>query len=142
LPELLVFEQAVITAERQFNDEIKDDPVRYYDIAKLIVGTKSRVLVAQDGAQLIGTGHASLRKSDDQFNHDRHAYLGLMFVAPTHRGQGVIQQIMDGLLAWARGEGVKDFYLDVYADNMSALKAYERYGFTGNLLEMRLSDYT
>ncbi len=140
LPELLAFEQGIIAAERPYNDEIKDKSVHYYDIANLIASAESRILVAQEGAQLIGTGHASLKSSLDQFKHDRHAYLGLMFVIPTHRGRGIIQRIMDELLTWARGEGVGDFYLDVYPENLPALKAYEKYGFRGNLLEMRLSD--
>lgn len=140
LPGLLACERRIVESERPFNIKIKDGSVHYYDIAKLISSDESQVLVAEDGDQLVGTGLAILRTSLEHFKHDRHAYLGLMFVEPSHRGQGIVQQIIEQLLSWARAEGLSDFYLDVYAENKPALRAYEKFGFKGNLLEMKLSD--
>jgi GNAT superfamily N-acetyltransferase len=140
LPALLAFEQGIVKSERPFNNKIKDRSVHYYDIAKLLASDESLVLVAEDEDQLVGTGLAILRTSLVYYQHDRHAYLGLMFVEPSHRGQGVIQQVMERLLSWARAEGISDFYLDVYAENEPAVRAYEKFGFKGNLLEMKLSD--
>jgi GNAT superfamily N-acetyltransferase len=140
LPKLLAFEQGVVAAERPFNEEIKDGQVHYYDLANLIGSDESLVIVAEVDDELVGTGHATLKDSKRQFKHDRHAYLGLMFVEPAHRGKGVIHRIIDELLIWARSRGVADFYLDVYAENKSAVSAYEKFGFTPNLVEMYLSD--
>ena len=140
LPVLLTFEQGVVEAERPYNNKIKDADVHYYDLAGLIASDQSRVLVAADGDRLVGTGHGTLKKSLDYYIHDRHAYLGLMYVEPEFRGQGIIQAIISELLDWARGQGVNDFYLDVYADNDPAVRAYEKFGFRNNLIEMRLHD--
>ena len=140
LPALLACEQGIVESERPFNNKIKDESVHYYDIAKLIASDESIVLVAVDGDQLVGTGLATLKTSLEYYRHDSHAYLGLMFVEPSHRGRGLIQQIIERLLSWARAEGVSDFYLDVYAENEPAVRAYEKFGFRGNLLEMKLSD--
>jgi GNAT superfamily N-acetyltransferase len=140
IAQLLVFEQGVVAAERPFNDRIKDGPVHYYDIAGLISSDESFLLVAEDGGRLIGTGHASLKDSKDEYEHDRHAYLGLMFIEPRYRGQGIIQQIIERLLIWARENGTTDFYLDVYAENEAAVRAYEKFGFRRSLLEMKISD--
>jgi GNAT superfamily N-acetyltransferase len=140
LPALLACEQEIVESERPFNNKIKDGSVHYYEIAKMVASDESLVLVAEDGQQVVGTGLATLRTSLDHFKHDRHAYLGLMFVEPSHRGRGLIQQIIKRLLSWARAEGVGDFYLDVYAENEPAVRAYENFGFRGNLLEMKLSD--
>jgi GNAT superfamily N-acetyltransferase len=63
-----------------------------------------------------------------------------MYVEPDYRGQGIIQDILSQLLQWARDEGVNDFYLDVYTANESAVRAYEKFGFRSNLVEMRLHD--
>jgi RimJ/RimL family protein N-acetyltransferase len=63
-----------------------------------------------------------------------------MFVEPEYRGQGIIQEIIEGLLQWARSKGVTNFYLDVYGENEAAVKAYEKLGFRQNLVEMRLYD--
>ena len=140
LPAILAFEQAVVAAERPYNNEVKDGTVHYYDMAALISSDQSRVLVAEDSARLVATGHATLKPSLNYLNHDRHAYLGLMFVEPEYRRQGIIQEIIEGLLQWARSEGVTDFYLDVYGENEAAVKAYEKLGFRQNLVEMRLYD--
>ena len=140
LPVLLAFEQGVVEAERPYNSKIKADSVHYYDIAELIAHSESRVLVAEKSDRLIATGHSTLKRSSDYFVHDRHAYLGLMYVEPAYRGQGVIQAIIDELLVWARGQGIQDFFLEVYAENESAVRAYEKFGFRPHMLEMKLSD--
>jgi GNAT superfamily N-acetyltransferase len=140
LPQLRVFEQNVVAAERPFNDRIKSGTVHYYDIAAMIDSDESLVLVAADGGRLIGSGYASLQESKAEFAHDRHAWLGFMFIEPNYRGQGLIQQIIGQLLAWAREAGVRDHYLDVYAENEAAVRAYEKFGFQRNLLEMKISD--
>jgi GNAT superfamily N-acetyltransferase len=140
LPAILAFEQAVVAAERPYNNEVKDGTVQYYDMAALISSDQSRVLVAEDSERLVATGHATLKPSSNYLNHDRHAYLGLMFVEPEYRGQGIIQEIIEGLLQWARSKGVTNFYLDVYGENEAAVKAYEKLGFRQNLVEMRLYD--
>ena len=140
LPELLAFEQGVVEAERPYDSRLKTGVVHYYDIPKLIALSESLVLVAENAGQLVGTGHATLRRSDDQFEHDRHAYLGLMYVEPSYRGQGIIQRIIEELLTWSRGEGITDFFLDVYTGNEPAVRAYEKFGFRAHMLEMKLLD--
>jgi GNAT superfamily N-acetyltransferase len=140
LPAILAFEQGVVAAERPCNNKIKPGTVHYYDLAALIGSDQSRVLVAADDNLLVGTGHATIKTSLDYYVHDRHAYLGLMYVEPDYRGQGIIQDILSQLLQWARDEGVNDFYLDVYTANEPAVRAYEKFGFRSNLVEMRLHD--
>ncbi len=140
LATILRFEQGVVKAERPFNSTLKSGTIHYYDMAAMIVSEQSLVLVAECSGALIGTGHATLRTSLDYLQHDRDAYLGLMYVEPDFRGQGVVQDIIETLLAWARSEGVVDFYLDVFAENEPAVRAYEKFGFERNLIEMKLHE--
>ena len=140
LPALLAFEQGVVEAERPYDSMIKAGSVHYYDIAKLIDQKNSLVLVAENSDQLIATGHATVKNSADHLEHDQHAYLGLMYVEPAYRGQGLIQKIIEGLLTWARGEGITDFFLDVYPENEAAVRAYEKFGFRARMLEMTLRE--
>jgi len=44
--------------------------------------------------------------------------------------------ILQDLVSWGRRRGVTDFYLDVYAENASAVRAYEKFGFRGSLLDV------
>jgi len=137
---VLKFEQGVVAAERPFNDKLRNGEVHYYDVADLIARDSTLLLVAEDSGRLVATGHASIKESLDYLKHQYHAYLGLMYVDPAYRGQGIIQAIIAELLEWSRSRGVTDFYLDVYAENQSAIRAYEKFGFEASLIEMKLHD--
>ena len=137
---ILTFEQGVVAAERPFNDKLKTGEVHYYDVAALVGSDSSQVLVAEVSGRLVGTGHASIKDSLEYLTHEQHACLGLMYVDPEFRGRGIIQSIIADLMQWARTMGVSDFYLDVYAGNQSAVKAYEKFGFEPNLIEMKMHD--
>jgi GNAT superfamily N-acetyltransferase len=139
LPILKEFEQGIIATERPFNDSLKSEYICYYDIGELIDGENSRVLVAEDDGVIVGSGYARIRESKAHLTHDFHVYLGFMFVASTHRGQGINQLVIQSLIRWGKTQGMQDFYLEAYADNNSALKAYEKLGFKTSLLEMKLS---
>ena len=89
--------------------------------------------------QIIGTGYAKIRASKKSLKHTKHSYLGFMYVAPTHRGLGINKLIMDRLIDWSKKEGIHDFYLDVYAENDSAIKAYEKVGFVKSVVEMKIN---
>ena len=139
LPQLLILEQCVVEAERPFNDSIKADSAIYYDIKALMSSSESLVLVAEINQGIIATGYVQMRPSKQSLVHHKHGYLGFMYVKPAYRGQGINAELITELMAWAQDRGVKDFYLDVYAENQSAVKAYEKVGFKSSLLEMKLS---
>jgi len=60
-----------------------------------------------------------------------HDLLGLFDVitARAHRGQGYAGKLLRELLAWGAQQGVQHAYLQVIADNDSALALYQRLGF-------------
>jgi ribosomal protein S18 acetylase RimI-like enzyme len=61
-----------------------------------------------------------------------------MYVKPGHRGKGINKVITDELVSWSKLRGISEVRLDVYAQNESAIKAYEKAGFEPHLLTMRL----
>jgi ribosomal protein S18 acetylase RimI-like enzyme len=136
---LLELEQCVIDAERAYNSSLKDKSAYYYDIDRLISCHNSHLLVAEVGNEIVGTGYAQIRDSKPSLKHEQHCYLGFMYVSPNYRGQGINSKVVSKLIDWSKRMGIFDFYLDVYADNDSAVKAYEKVGFKGGLLEMKLS---
>jgi GNAT superfamily N-acetyltransferase len=135
---LLAFEQAMIEAERPFDETIRSgSDVHYYDIEALIVSPDAKVLVAELGSEIVGSGYARLEVAESYLKHERHSYLGFMFVVPEHRGKGVNRMIMKALEAWSLSQGVTEMQLEVYTANAAALKAYEKSGYDALLLTMR-----
>lgn len=139
LPTLLQFEQGIITYERPYDSTLKPDPISYYDLKALILSKHSEVHVAEHDNEVVGSGYAKIIDSKLYNTHSQHVYLGFMFVKPEYRGRGVIQSITEALKSWAKANNIFEARLEVYADNDSAIRAYEKSGFTKNLVEMRMS---
>jgi ribosomal protein S18 acetylase RimI-like enzyme len=137
---LLRFEQGVITAERPFDPTLKDEPINYYDLAEMIERPDIELLVAELNDELIASGYARIEEAKIYLKHPKHAYLGFMFVDPTHRGKGVNQKIITALKNWAAKKNVHELRLEVYYDNLPAIKAYEKIGFSKLMIEMRLAN--
>jgi GNAT superfamily N-acetyltransferase len=53
-----------------------------------------------------------------------------LFVEPEHRGAGLVDQLLDHLAEAARVAGALDLRLYAHQDNVRALRAYARCGFT------------
>ncbi|HMK17591.1 MAG TPA: GNAT family N-acetyltransferase [Chitinophagaceae bacterium] len=137
LDQLMVFEQDLIKAERPFDPTLKPDPITYYDLKSLLTSPLAEVVVAEADNKIIASGYARIDKSRHFLKHNHHAYLGFMYVVPEYRGQGINKKIMDVLKDWAVSQNITEFSLEVYYDNASAIKAYEKIGFSRYILEMR-----
>ena len=135
---LLEFEQGVIAAERPFDSTLKEGKISYYDIGKMISATDVEVVVAVLNEQIIGSGYARIEDAKPYLNHKLYAYLGFMFTHPEHRGKGVNNLIIEALTNWVRSNNIFEMRLDVYNDNPSAIRAYEKVGFKKHLINMRL----
>ncbi len=138
LPVLLGFEQEIIKAERPFDPTIRPDPVNYYNLFDYIVDPSVKVVVAQYGNDVVGSGYALRKKARHYLDHQEYAYLGFMYVSPEFRGKRINQRITQKLTGWAREQGLFEVRLTVYEDNVPAIKAYEKSGFKRHLNEMRI----
>ncbi|MFV5698623.1 GNAT family N-acetyltransferase [Flavobacterium sp. ZT3R17] len=138
LKKLLEFEQGIITAERPFDLTLKEGKIHYYDIEKMISASHIEVLVAESDSEIIGSGYARLEAAKPYLNYETYAYLGFMYTDPNHRGKGVNSRIIEALKDWCRSKDIFELRLDVYNDNASAIKAYEKVGFKKHLINMRM----
>src|SRR6187402_3209439 len=137
LEQLMVFEQDLIKAERPFDPTLKPDPVNYYDLKSLLTSPLAEVVVAEMDNKIIASGYARIDKSKPFLKHSHHAYLGFMYVVPEYRGQGINKRIINALKNWAAIQNITEFSLEVYYDNISAIKAYEKKNFSKYILEMQ-----
>ena len=134
---LLEFEQEIIATELPFDSTLKEGEIHYYDLEELVSAPDTEVLVAVFADEIIGTGYSSIRKAKDYLKHKQYAYLGFMYVKPEHRGKGVSRQILGALEKWTIDRGITEIRLEVYKNNLAAVRAYEKFGFNAHVLEMR-----
>jgi ribosomal protein S18 acetylase RimI-like enzyme len=135
---LLEFEQGIIKAERPFDVTLKDGEIHYYDIAQMIIADHVEVLVAETAGELIASGYARIEQSKIYLKHPKHSYLGFMYVKPEYRGKGINKMILDGLALWSKQQGITELHLEVYDENLPAVRAYEKVGFSKLLVQMRI----
>ncbi|MFT5715267.1 MAG: GNAT superfamily N-acetyltransferase [Flavobacterium sp.] len=137
LKTLLEFEQGIVAAERPYDPTLKEGKIHYYDIEKMILATDIEVIVAEIDTVIVGSGYARIANAKPYLNHENYAYLGFMFTDPKYRGKGVNSKIIEALKTWCRSLKIYELRLDVYNDNPSAIKAYEKAGFRKHLINMR-----
>ncbi|BAU56053.1 GNAT family N-acetyltransferase [Mucilaginibacter gotjawali] len=138
LQTLFEFEQGIVTTERPFDSTLKEGLIHYYDLEAMIGAGDVELLVAECDGELAGSGYARIEDVKDYLKHPQHAYLGFMYVKPEFRGRGVNQMIIGGLKEWCRERHITEMRLEVYDDNLGAIKAYEKAGFKKLLVWMRL----
>lgn len=132
------FEQGIIAVERAFDPTLKPGNIQYYDIETMLVAEDVHVVVAEHRSELVACGFARIEKAKTYLSHIKQGYLGLMYVDPQHRGQAINSRIIERLKHWCRRKGVTELRLEVYSDNLAAVGAYEKAGFSKHIVEMRL----
>ena len=129
LPVLLDFEQNIIESERPYDVYIKENDVTYYDLPQLLSDSESIVVVMESSGGIVGCGYAQIKDSKPCLTHDKHCYLGFIYLEPEYRGKALGKHILESLKAWGLNKGMKHFQLGVYSDNEGAIRAYEKAGF-------------
>ncbi|QNL49014.1 GNAT family N-acetyltransferase [Olivibacter sp. SDN3] len=138
LPILYRFEQELVNAERPFNETLKTGTIHYYDIECMIESKEAEVVIAEVNKELVGSGFAVIREGKPYVAFEKYVMLHFMYVLPTHRGKGISQIIINALKDWASRQGIYEIRLDVYSENIAAVKAYKKVGFKSFLTTMRL----
>ena len=139
LPVLLKFEQGIISSERPFDETLVSENFHYYDLAERIKDDEAEVVVAEVNGDIVGGGSAIIKEGKSFNTFTRYSFLGFMYVEPAYRGQGVNKLVIEKLVEWSHEKGLKEIRLQVYSDNLPAIKAYEKVVFKKILTEMRLT---
>lgn len=139
LPVLMEFMKGLVEAERPMDPTIKDGHVVYYDLSEIMANEESDLYVVALNNELVASGYAKIKDDRPYLKHKKQGYLGFMFVPEKHRGNGYNKLIMDTLLQWCEDRNVYEIRLDVYEDNPSAIRAYEKAGLKKHLINMRMN---
>ena len=138
LETLLDFEQGVIEAERPLDPFLEKGEICYYNIPELISAEHIHLILAICGEEIVGSGYVRIENSQHYHKNLKHGYIGFIFVKPSFRKQKISTLILDSLKYWSKNKGLKELRLDVYINNINALKSYERFGFRKSLMNMRM----
>jgi RimJ/RimL family protein N-acetyltransferase len=139
LPVLMKFMDGLVNAERPMDPTIKEGKVIYYDLSEIMENKESDLYVVELNNELVASGYAKIKGDRSYLKHTKQGYLGFMFVPEKHRGNGYNRLIMDALLKWCEERNVFEIRLDVYEDNPSAIRAYEKIGLKKHLITMRMN---
>ena len=97
-------------------------------------GDAAAQFIAEEGEEWIGTLAVLRRQAGDSDHHgeplpsSRSDVVGV-YVRPAHRGQAVIDALLEAAAEWAEERGDHALTLDVHADNARARAAYSRCRF-------------
>ena len=138
VPILMDFMKGIVDAERPMDVTIKEGEVIYYDLSEIINNVDSELFVVELNNELVASGYAKIKEDRHYLKHPKQGYLGFMFVPEKYRGQGYNKLIVDALLNWCKSRDVYEIRLDVYDENPSAIRAYEKAGFKKHMINMRL----
>lgn len=139
LEALRQFEQSIVASERPFDPTLRAADVRYYELGEMLQAADTYFAIAEAGDRAVGCGFARMAPSKPFLKHERHGYLGLIYVEPEYRGRGLAQRVIGVLKDWCRANGLTELRLEVYVQNDAAVRAYEKAGFTPHVIEMRLA---
>jgi len=138
LETLLEFEQGVIKAEKPLDPFLSKGSLFYYNIPEMIMSKHIHLIVAVSKKEIVASGYVRIENSKHYHKNPQHGYIGFMYVKQQFRGQKISRLILESLKVWAKEKNLKELRLDVYDNNVMAIKAYERFGFTKSLVNMRI----
>jgi predicted GNAT family acetyltransferase len=86
-------------------------------------GCDGAAFVAEQGGRLVGAANG--------YPDDRgRTWVVGVYVAPAHRGSGLIERLVGGVAEWSLACGRTELVLEVAQQNPRAVAAYARLGFT------------
>ncbi|QNM84802.1 GNAT family N-acetyltransferase [Polaribacter pectinis] len=135
---LLEFEQGVIEAEKPLDPFLKKSQIFYYNIKELIAADNTHLIVAMFNDEVVGSGYVRVENSKQYHKNQKNGYVGFIYVKPVFRGKRISITILESLKSWAKSKDLNELRLDVYHNNPSAIKSYERFGFNKSMINMRM----
>lgn len=110
-------------------------------------GDAAAQFIAEDGEGWVGSvtvlraAAGSIDYHGEVLAESRSNVVGV-YVRPSHRGDGLIDQLLDAAASWSASHGDTRLHLGVHVDNARAQRAYQRSGFlpTGVTMTTSIGD--
>ncbi len=94
-----------------------------------LLAPEIRFLVARRGGRAVGTGAARVMAGEPATDGQRYGEIKRMYVDPAERGQRIGEQVLAVLERELAAEGVPLALLETGAEQVAAVRLYERLGY-------------
>jgi ribosomal protein S18 acetylase RimI-like enzyme len=94
------------------------------------------ILVAACEGEVVGYTYSSIEGTDYMALRGPAGMMHDLLVAPTHRGQGIGQRLLDATMAALKAHGAPRFVLWAAVQNEAAQRMFARAGFRPTMIEM------
>ncbi len=94
-------------------------------VGRAASGIRNAMFVADAGDVLVGQAFGAAHPTEP----DR-TMLYAVYVTPSHRGRGVLEDLVDAVAVWSRDCGRPMLELEVVTSNARAFRAYRKLGFS------------
>jgi ribosomal protein S18 acetylase RimI-like enzyme len=130
---LVELEEGLFTEDAGRHDPFADtawpDREGRHDFERLLANPQALVLVARDGASVVGHLVAYVSESSSTRQPVTYGVLRSLYVDPERRNSSIGGELTEAFVAWARTKGCAEAHVDSYASNEGAQRFYERLGF-------------
>jgi len=104
-----------------------------------IYSKNDAIFIAEYKGKPVGHMIISIKKNFPIFQMEYYGRINTVFIKKEFRGRGISSKLKDEAVKWFKKKGISRISLNVFPDNKIAIDAYEKWGLSLSLLEMRMT---
>lgn len=131
----------------EFNPEalvdikLKDDfeNILFNFIRGRIFSKNDAIFIAEFDGEVIGHMIISIKKNFPIFKMNHYGRINTVFIKKEFRGKNISSKLKDEAINWFKKKGINRVSLNVDPNNKRAINAYNKWGLSLSLFEMRMN---
>ena len=121
----------------KLKDDYEENLFNY--IKGRIYSKNDAIFIADYNDKSVGHIIISIKKNFPIFEMKYYGRINTIFIKKEFRGMGISFKLKDEAIKWFKKKGINRISLNVLPDNQIAINAYEKWGLSLSLLEMRMT---
>lgn len=104
-----------------------------------IFSKNDAIFISEVNGKPVGHIIISIKKNFPIFNMLYYGRINTVYIKEEYRGKRISSKLKDEAFKWFKSKGINRVSLDVLPVNKQAIDAYQKWGLTLSLLEMRMT---
>jgi len=104
-----------------------------------IYSKNDAIFIAELNGKSVGHMIISIKKSHPIFEMEKYGRINTVYIEEKFRDKHISSKLKDEAFKWFKKKNINRVSLNVFPDNKKAITAYKKWGFSNNLIEMRIS---